>query len=52
MKENIVAAGVPAAKIIVAPNAVGGDYLHCALGKPLRPAANWAWSRTSDHRNG
>lgn len=27
MKENIVAAGVPEGKIIVAPNAVGGDYL-------------------------
>ncbi|MCO4276563.1 glycosyltransferase family 4 protein [Pseudarthrobacter sp. HLT3-5] len=27
MKENIVAAGVPEEKIVVAPNAVGGDYL-------------------------
>jgi glycosyltransferase involved in cell wall biosynthesis len=27
MKENIVAAGLPQGKILVAPNAVGGDYL-------------------------
>ncbi|WP_247042192.1 glycosyltransferase family 4 protein [Arthrobacter rhizosphaerae] len=27
MKENIMAAGVPEGKIIVAPNSVGGDYL-------------------------
>jgi glycosyltransferase involved in cell wall biosynthesis len=27
MKENIVAAGLPEGKVIVAPNAVGGDYL-------------------------
>lgn len=27
MKENIVAAGVPEGKIMVAPNAVGGDFL-------------------------
>ncbi|TLM72959.1 glycosyltransferase [Pseudarthrobacter sp. NamB4] len=27
MKDNIVAAGVPEAKIVIAPNAVGGEYL-------------------------
>ncbi|MFB9714883.1 glycosyltransferase family 4 protein [Arthrobacter methylotrophus] len=32
MKEKIVAAGVPEGKIIIAPNAVGGDYLREPLG--------------------
>ena len=32
MKGNIVAAGVPKEKIIVAPNAVGGDYLLAPQG--------------------
>ncbi|XAS62931.1 glycosyltransferase family 4 protein [Micrococcaceae bacterium Sec5.8] len=31
MKANIVAAGIPAAKVLIAPNAVGGGY----LGEPL-----------------
>ena len=35
MKANIVAAGIPAEKVLIAPNAVGGAFLH----KPLDPAA-------------
>lgn len=34
MKDNIVSAGVPEQKIIVAPNAVGGEF----LAEPLAPA--------------
>lgn len=33
MKSNIVAAGIDAAKVIIAPNAVGGDYLSAPLDK-------------------
>ena len=35
MKANIVAAGIPAEKILIAPNAVGGDF----LAEPLEPSA-------------
>lgn len=33
MKTNIVAAGIPAQKVLIAPNAVGGDF----LAEPLEP---------------
>lgn len=33
MKANIVGAGIPADKVIIAPNAVGGDYLAEPLAK-------------------
>ncbi|WP_346960012.1 glycosyltransferase family 4 protein [uncultured Arthrobacter sp.] len=34
MKANIVAAGIPESKVLIAPNAVGGDFLE----EPLDPA--------------
>jgi glycosyltransferase involved in cell wall biosynthesis len=33
MKANIVAAGIPASKVLIAPNAVGGDFLSEPLDK-------------------
>ena len=35
MKANIVAAGIPEGKVLIAPNAVGGDFLE----EPLDPAS-------------
>ena len=38
MKANIVAAGIPAGKVLIAPNAVGGNFLAEPLDTGRRPA--------------
>ena len=46
MKANIVAAGIPGEKIIIAPNAVGGAFLQQPRGRRPTRAANSACPRT------